>query len=138
MGFGPQPIFGLQVLNLVIAGMPVIRQPTQVASVSELATNRSLSLGRDHWTEGRLQGPIQLTSTSDYYDRADPMDNHLADSGRQFRITFRDDVSCVLSVMIRNRLPSGAMSQLMGPLRMPVSTMSVSNRARGVPERNVC
>ncbi len=49
--------------------------------------------------------------------------------GRQFRITFRDDVSWVLSVMIRKRLPSGEMSQLMGPFRMPVSNISVLNNA---------
>src|SRR5215475_3279930 len=54
---------------------------------------------------------------------------YFACSGRQFRITFSEEVSWVLSVIIRNRLPSGAMSQLMGPLRMPVSSISVSNNA---------
>jgi hypothetical protein len=54
-------------------------------------------------------------------------------SMRQFRITLRDEVSLEVAVMIRNRFPSGAISQLMGPVRMPVSTMSVSNRGCGVP-----
>ena len=39
--------------------------------------------------------------------------------------------------MIRNRLPSGAMSQLMGPVRIPVSTISVSKRGCGVPDWKV-
>src|SRR3984957_16231317 len=49
------------------------------------------------------------------------------------QITFREDVSCDLSLIIRNRFPSGARSQLMGPVRIPVSTMSVLNRACGMP-----
>lgn len=51
----------------------------------------------------------------------------------QFRIRLTDEVPLELGLMIRNLLPSGAISQLKGPVRMPVSTISVSNRARGVP-----
>src|ERR1700688_5042082 len=58
---------------------------------------------------------------------------HFCSPGRQFRITFREDVSCDLSLIIRNRFPSGVISQLTGPVRIPVSTMSVLNRACGMP-----
>lgn len=43
--------------------------------------------------------------------------------------------SLELSLMMRKR-PSGAMSQLMGPVRIPVSIMSVWNNGCGVPELN--
>src|ERR1700747_664597 len=66
-----------------------------------------------------------------------PNDLHFGCSGRQFRITFRDEAPAEFSLMIRNRLPSGAMSQLIGPVRIPVSTISVSKRARGVPDWKV-
>ena len=52
---------------------------------------------------------------------------HFCSLGRQFRITLREDASWDLSLIIRNRFPSGAISQLMGPVRIPVSTMSVLN-----------
>jgi hypothetical protein len=38
--------------------------------------------------------------------------------------------------MIGKRLPSGARSQLSGPVRIPVSTISVWNHGRGVPDWN--
>ena len=50
-------------------------------------------------------------------------------SGRKFKITFREDVLMELSLMTRKRLPSGAISQLIGPVRIPVSTICVSKRA---------
>lgn len=59
---------------------------------------------------------------------------HLGCSGRQFRITLRDEASAAFSLIIRNRLPSGEISQLIGPVRIPVSTICVLNRASGVPD----
>jgi hypothetical protein len=49
---------------------------------------------------------------------------HFANAVRQFKATVRDDASLDCSMM-RNRLPSGARSQLIGPVRIPVSTISV-------------
>jgi hypothetical protein len=48
----------------------------------------------------------------------------------QFRATVTDDVGAEFGEMIRKRFPSGARSQLSGPVRMPVSTRSVWNRGR--------
>ena len=45
------------------------------------------------------------------------------------------DASIDVSLMIRKR-PSGAMSQLIGPVRIPVSMMSVWNKACGLPDLN--
>ncbi len=43
------------------------------------------------------------------------------------------DASIDVSLMIRKR-PSGAMSQLIGPVRIPVSMMSVWNKVCGLPD----
>ena len=48
-------------------------------------------------------------------------------AGRQFSTTVMD-ASVDASLMIKKR-PSGEMSQLVGPVRIPVSTMSVWNNA---------
>ena len=55
--------------------------------------------------------------------------------GCQFNTTVRG-ASVGLEAMITNLLPSGVMSQLTGPVRIPVSTISVSKRGCGVPDWN--
>lgn len=61
---------------------------------------------------------------------------HFVAVARQFRATVSDDVSEGFAVMIRKRLPSGARSQLIGPVRIPVSTISDWNKGCGVPDWN--
>jgi hypothetical protein len=53
-------------------------------------------------------------------------------AARQFR-TIVMGASVDVSLIIRNR-PSGAMSQLIGPVRIPVSTMPVWNNGCGLPD----
>ena len=56
------------------------------------------------------------------------------DCERQFRTTVMA-ASVDVSLIIKKRL-SGAMSQLIGPVRIPVSTMSVWNNGCGLPDLN--
>jgi hypothetical protein len=58
---------------------------------------------------------------------------HLYRRSRQFRATVKDDDAGALGLMIKKRLPSGERSQLKGPVRIPVSTISLSNKVCGVP-----
>ena len=45
------------------------------------------------------------------------------------------DAAVEVSLIIRKR-PPGAMSQLIGPVRIPVSTISVWNKECGLPDWN--
>src|SRR5579883_2661983 len=77
-------------------------------------------------------GGFQPPLTRVFFHAAGIWDRFYFVWGRQLRATVTD-ASVEVSLIIRKRLPSGPTSQLNGPVRMPVSTISVWNRLRGVP-----
>jgi hypothetical protein len=99
------------------AGRDIIPLPVRQHGILRAIVNRASRKSQLSLSDYRNDAAVNCEL------RRDLSPHYFNDGVRQFRIAVTD-VSTEVSVMIRNR-PSGAMSQLIGPLRIPVSTIPV-------------
>ena len=93
--------------NVLSTGRRRTPPPSIPAPISDSRTAVASGSSENSCNACRLASELQQTFDC-------PNDVHFCCSGRQFRVTFRDEAPAEFSLMIRNRLPSGAISQLIG------------------------